>query len=126
MRFFFDNNLSPKLPYILRILRVDAVHLRSHFKKDTPDADWLPEVGRRGWVVVTRDARIRRQPAERTLLSRHRITCVFLRGLPARRGPMYSVEWVLHRWPDIVSEVGGSRQGTWLDVPQRGKIKRIT
>ncbi|MBW4521977.1 MAG: hypothetical protein KME16_20035 [Scytolyngbya sp. HA4215-MV1] len=29
-----------------------------HFAPDAPDTDWLPEVSQRGWIVLTRDARI--------------------------------------------------------------------
>lgn len=36
----------------------------AHFATDTLDADWLPAVGARGWVVLTKDTRIRRNPLE--------------------------------------------------------------
>jgi len=29
-----------------------------HFAPDTPDAQWLPVVGKKGWVVLTRDRHI--------------------------------------------------------------------
>jgi hypothetical protein len=35
-----------------------------HFAPDTPDTVWLVEVGARGWVVLTKDSRIRRHPLE--------------------------------------------------------------
>ena len=35
-----------------------------HFAPDTPDTVWLAEVGARGWVVLTKDSRIRRHPLE--------------------------------------------------------------
>lgn len=34
------------------------------------DEKWLAEAGRRGWVVLMKDAAIRRRPAERDALSR--------------------------------------------------------
>jgi hypothetical protein len=37
---------------------------RDEFRHDEDDAVWLPEVGRRGWFVLTRDARIRYNPFE--------------------------------------------------------------
>lgn len=40
------------------------VHL-DHFPGDTPDAEWIPEVGSRGWVLITKDQNIRRNPLER-------------------------------------------------------------
>lgn len=40
------------------------VHL-DHFPGDKPDAEWIPEVGRRVWVLITKDQNIRRNPLER-------------------------------------------------------------
>jgi hypothetical protein len=36
-----------------------------HFRQDCLDQEWLIEVGRRGWVVLTKDARIAYRPLER-------------------------------------------------------------
>jgi len=40
------------------------VHL-DHFKQGAPDTEWIPEVGRREWVLITKDQNIRRNPLER-------------------------------------------------------------
>jgi hypothetical protein len=37
-----------------------------HFPPDTPDVAWLAAVGEKGWVVLTKDARIRTNQLERT------------------------------------------------------------
>ncbi len=42
----------------------------SHFAPDCPDEEWLREVGSRGWAVLTKDARIRYRPNERSALER--------------------------------------------------------
>jgi hypothetical protein len=34
-----------------------------HFPQNSPDEDWLLEVGKRGWIVLTKDDRIRYRPA---------------------------------------------------------------
>ncbi len=39
-----------------------------HFPAEAPDEEWLAEVGRRGWVVLTRDGRSRYRPLERAAL----------------------------------------------------------
>lgn len=36
--------------------RVEA-HI-DHFPQAAPDTEWIPEVGRRGWVLITRDKNI--------------------------------------------------------------------
>ena len=33
-------------------------------KTSTPDEDWIPEVARRGWLIITRDSRIQEHRAE--------------------------------------------------------------
>jgi hypothetical protein len=30
-----------------------------HFEPDTPDVDWLPVVGSRGWVILSKDKHLR-------------------------------------------------------------------
>jgi predicted nuclease of predicted toxin-antitoxin system len=35
-----------------------------HFAQDARDAEWLPEVGRQGWVVLTKDHHIRTRQVE--------------------------------------------------------------
>lgn len=44
--------------------------LSAHFAPGSADETWLLDVGRRGWVVLTKDQRIRRREAEfRALLA---------------------------------------------------------
>jgi PIN domain-containing protein len=40
------------------------VHI-DHFAPAAPDLEWIPEIGSRRWVLITRDANIRRNPLER-------------------------------------------------------------
>ncbi len=39
-----------------------------HFAQGTPDSVWLPVVGKRGWIVLTKDTRIRHRPTEKQAL----------------------------------------------------------
>lgn len=53
--------------------RLEAEGLRielhdDHFSQGTPDAEWLPVVGQRGWIVLTKDTRIRYRPNEKQAL----------------------------------------------------------
>jgi hypothetical protein len=40
------------------------VHI-DHFAQDAADIEWIPEVGRRTWVLITKDEHIRRNVLER-------------------------------------------------------------
>lgn len=42
----------------LRAAGIPFVAHRDVFKPDAPDAEWITEVGRQAWVVVTRDQNI--------------------------------------------------------------------
>ena len=52
----------------MRLMDIDARHLQDDFAPETPDIDWLPEIGRRDWVLITGDRGISRKPAERLAL----------------------------------------------------------
>jgi hypothetical protein len=45
----------------------------SHFPSGTPDEEWLPLVGREGWLLITVDKRIRYNELERRAVIRHRV-----------------------------------------------------
>ncbi len=51
-----------------------------HFDQDTPDEVWLEECGKRGWVAISRDARIRRRDHETESLMTHDARCLVLVG----------------------------------------------
>lgn len=39
-----------------------------HFRPETTDEEWIGEIGRHGWIAVTRDARIRYSPLALSVL----------------------------------------------------------
>jgi PIN like domain len=59
LTFFIDRALGRK--YVADALRSANASVEvhdDHFAPEAPDAVWLPEVTERGWVVLTKDARI--------------------------------------------------------------------
>ncbi len=65
LTFFVDRSLGAHdVPHALRTAGALAEIHDDHFAPDTPDTVWLAEVGARGWVVLTKDSRIRRHPLE--------------------------------------------------------------
>lgn len=65
LTFFVDRSLGAHdVPDALRAAGVRVEIHDDHFAPDTPDTAWLVEVGARGWVVLTKDSRIRRHPLE--------------------------------------------------------------
>lgn len=52
------------LDSVLRAAGIPFIAHRDAFEDDTPDPEWIAEVGRRGLTVITRDKNIRRRPNE--------------------------------------------------------------
>jgi hypothetical protein len=64
--FFIDHCLgTEKVAERLRQQGVDArVMIEEGFREDAEDVAWLPVVASRGWVILTKDKRIRRRAIE--------------------------------------------------------------
>lgn len=64
--FFIDRCLGSKsIVTELRNFGIAVEIHDDHFPKDAQDIDWLPEVGKRQWVILTKDARIGKNQLER-------------------------------------------------------------
>ena len=64
--FFIDRCLGKKLIATAFKSSGIAVEIHdNHFSQNAIDVDWLPEIGKRGWVVLTKDARISQNHLER-------------------------------------------------------------
>ena len=44
-----------------------------HFSPGTQDADWLPLVGEKGWILITKDKRIRFNDLEKEAVFEYRV-----------------------------------------------------
>lgn len=67
--FFLDQGLGDRsIAQALRQQGLNVVLLKEHFAIEALDEEWLPEVGRRGWLILTKDDRIGRRPVEREAL----------------------------------------------------------
>src|SRR5437870_8190324 len=78
--FFIDRSLGQKV--IAEKLRQSGVKVEihdDHFPQDAPDEHWIADVGEKGWVVLTKDDRIRYRPAALEAYRRHDVR-VFIFG----------------------------------------------
>jgi predicted nuclease of predicted toxin-antitoxin system len=101
LTFFLDRNLGKQT--IAAALRQAGVDVQIHddpFRQDATDVEWLREVGRHGWIVLTKDKGIRHRSHERVALlqagvrafvlvagnlSGQEMAEVFVKALPAIR-----------------------------------------
>jgi predicted nuclease of predicted toxin-antitoxin system len=68
VRFFCDNNLSPKIAHALHCLAQpdhEVIHLRDRFAANVADVDWLKALANEeGWAIISADTSIARNPHE--------------------------------------------------------------
>lgn len=62
----------------LRAGGIAAEVLLDHFPSGTPDEIWLPEIGKRAWVVLSKDKWIRRRKIEKEALKNAHVTAFVL------------------------------------------------
>jgi hypothetical protein len=69
---------------------------------DTPDTVWIPEVARRGWIIITRDRHIHEHKAEVEAVRAHGAKMVVLAGYEAR-DTLQQLETLMCQWRRIQS-----------------------
>ncbi len=78
--YFTDRDLGKRFPDILESGGLKVERHADHFAPDTPDEVWLEEIGKRGWIALTHDRRIRYKPNERDAVMRHRVALLVIVG----------------------------------------------
>lgn len=69
--FFVDRAISQKfVPTALRTAGAIVEIHTDHFAPEAPDVEWLPAVSQKGWVVLTKDSNIGRNPLELIAIAR--------------------------------------------------------
>jgi predicted nuclease of predicted toxin-antitoxin system len=78
---FVDESLD-SLTVVEALREAGAVVARhaDHFDKGTPDETWLAHAGTHGWVVLTRDKRIRYRQLERLALTTAQVRAFVFTG----------------------------------------------
>lgn len=77
--FFLDRSLGGRLVFEALRAKGERVEVHdAHFPKDAPDVAWLGAVGHKGWVVLSKDDRIRLNEVERDALTEAGVAAFFL------------------------------------------------
>jgi len=100
VRFFFDRSTGKSIPEAFALLGIDAVAHDDYFAQATPDDTWLAEVGKLGWIVITKDDHIRRNDAERAALITYNVGCFVLMQRNVTRFRM--TQNLMRSWDTII------------------------
>lgn len=57
--YFVDASLGRSVANSLAARGLNVIYHNDHFPEATEDETWLAEVGRQGWIALTKDSRIR-------------------------------------------------------------------
>ena len=74
LTFFLDRNLGSRR--VAEALRAAGAHVEvhaDHFPQDGSDEEWLAACGKRGWIAITLDYRIRYRVSERDALKENKV-----------------------------------------------------
>lgn len=126
MNFFFDHNLSHRLAHAMRLLDEDEtiIHLTDRFPNDTADETWLEVIGREDMILITKDLKIRKHPAELEAIRRYRVGAFFLIGKDLNKWMI--VKQLVLSWENIKTLSRDTPRPFAFQVPLRGKITRLS
>lgn len=116
VRFFVDEDLAG-VGLGLMQLRNDVVTGSHEPVLFIPrrDEQWIPEVAKRGWVVITADRHIRTRHYEATAAIEHALLCVCLRPAGSSALRWDYVRLLAAHWEAVESMCGGEGPD-WLEV----------
>lgn len=78
--YFTDRDLGKRFGEILKAGGLTVERHADHFAPDTPDEVWLAEIGKRSWIALTHDRRIRYKPNERDAVMRYGVALLVIVG----------------------------------------------
>ncbi|MCP4594096.1 MAG: hypothetical protein GY842_25480 [bacterium] len=129
MKLFLDNNLPRRVALALAALYgpegQEIVHLKDRFPDDTADQEWLSVLAEEGgWVAVTRDRRIGKNPKQRHMWWQSDLLVFFLDKSWEKHRGIDQCRQLIHRWPDIVA-VAEKPKGKGFLMGYHGRIRPI-
>lgn len=129
MKFFFDNNLAPKLARGLNAMvqpEHEIVHLKDAFPADTEDHVWMQSLaGDKKLAIVTADVCIGRNPHEVRAWKEAGHTIFFLKPGWLNLRFWDQANKFTNCFPDLIEEAEDAERGSAFSVSVNGKITPI-
>jgi PIN like domain len=100
----------------------EILHLRERFAPDTPDLEWMRVLGKEGgWVIVSGDTRITRNPIEQAAWHESGLTAFFfVEAFPNMSGWKQAATLVTW-WPTLTKQARATPKGYGFTVPKLTK-----
>ena len=122
--FYVDECLGTHVPAALIAAGLDVRPWYDHFP-GVPDVEWLPPIGARRWVLLTKDREIRRRPIEVQAILNARVRAFVLVATALRReeqatlilGAMKKIHRICKRPGPFIYNI--TTMGALSEVPYR-------
>lgn len=114
---------SHRLGEALTQLDAPFVALNQHFPQNTPDDVWLKEVGKRHWVVLTRDKHIRRRPNELQAFRDNGVIAFVLTAGDASAADTAAL--VCGIYPKLIRKAQATKPPAMFSITLKGTIAKI-
>jgi hypothetical protein len=125
MKFFFDENLGKQLSDGFKCFGEDTCHLLDYYDPGTKDEIWLEEIGKKGWILITKDRRIRRRPLEIEALKTNNVGAFFLSG--KSMGKWESIKQLVQSWEKIQEIAKNNPRPFAFQINRSGtKVEKLT
>jgi len=128
VKFFFDNNLAPKLARTMSAAiepEHEVIHLKERFKANEEDAVWMRKLaGEQDWIIVTTDVRISRNPHEVRAWQEAGHTIFFLKPGWTDLTFWEQMNKFSRCFPEIIQTAESAEQGSCYFVSVNGKIQK--
>ena len=129
MKFFFDNHLAIKIAHGLSQMvepEHSVVHLRDKFSANEEDEIWMKALAREeGWIIVTADIRISRNPHEVRAWKEAGHTVFFLKPGWTNIRFWEQANKFTRCFPEIIENATRAERGATFSVTVNGKVERL-
>ncbi len=125
--FFFDNDISFRVAEALgKLVHGHEVKpLRDVFPANTPDTEWIPEVGRKGWILISRDHNQRRRDTEHLALKDHGVRALYIRYSGTQDTLFADAARIIKNWPKIEKWGTTAAPGTLARLNSSDAIEKL-
>ena len=121
---FVDRDIwSHRLDAALRAVGIPFVSHRDLFADDTPDTEWIAAVAKRGWIILTRDRRIRYRANEAAAVRTGRLHLFALTSGNVSAAETATI--VVKAWPAIQRPVATTPPPKMWSISRGGGVSPI-
>jgi hypothetical protein len=117
-----ENICFSDLQDAIRSAGVSCELLTDHFPPGTPDATWLTQIGKRGWILLSKDLAIEKNNLEYIALTNMRVGAFFIRSreMPKRE----IIACVVKALPKMLKIIQAENKPFLFKVYKDGTVNR--